>query len=185
MQLLRSTSLLVLLIACSNREPASNSAPPSRAEAPTAVTSAAKPVAAAATPYTSTAGRFTQRVTFGDANEKTLDDPNGGTWHTTIWKTSSAQLMVQYADYESHAVAFAETHGFIPTRDKSEIKRDEKITIDGLEGRELEWQVASGTTMWLRFLIADNRVYKVGGGYKGDRADTQKFIDGFAIIPTK
>ena len=120
-------------------------------------------------------------MTFGAAQVKTMDDPNGGTWETTIWKTPSAHLMVQYADYKSHAVAVAETQGFIPTRNKSEIKRDEKITIAGHKGREVEWEMPSGMTVWMRFLIADNRVYKVGGGFKGNRADTQKFIEGFAI----
>ncbi len=175
----------VLVAACKGdkTEPAKTTTP---AAEPVAAAKAAERAAAPAqpaepTPYKSAEGRFTQKVTFGDAKQKTLDDPNGGTWQSTSWKTPSAQLMIQYTDYESHAHAVAETQGFIPTRDKTEIKRDEKVTIAGHDGRELEWTLPSGVTMRIRFLIADKRVYKIGGGYRGDGADAQKFIDGFSI----
>ena len=177
--------LMCVLAACSKREPAdkANAQPE-----PVAVAKAAEPApaptpapAADPTPYKSVEGRFTQRAPFGDDQQKTLDDPNGGTWQSTSWKTPSAQLMVQYTDYKSHAHAVAEVHGFIPTRDMDSVKKDEKLALGAHEGREIEWQLPSGTTMWLRFVIADNRVYKIGGGFKGDRADMQKFMDGFAV----
>jgi hypothetical protein len=181
---LRSLLVVVLVAACSKSEPAdskAHAAPSTAAPTPSpAPAPAAKPVEAP--PYTSAAGKFTQRVTFGAASEKELPDPNGGApWKTTIWKLPSAHLMVQYADYPSHAAAVAEIKAFIPTRDASEIKRDEAVTIGGHEGREIEWASNATTTMWMRLLVADKRVYKVGGGFKGDRADIQKFIDGLSI----
>jgi hypothetical protein len=171
---------LCLLVACGNEsKPNSAPAPPAT---PTA--KAVEPTPApepAAPPFASEAGRYTQRVTFGTPKDKQMDDPNGGTWETTTWSTRGGMYVVQYTDYKDHAHAVAEVAGFIPTRTKSDIHRDEAVKIGTRDGRELEVAVNPTTTMWVRFIIDGKRVYKLVGATKGDAETPKKFFEGFEI----
>jgi hypothetical protein len=181
-------ALALLVTACKS----SDSTPPSTSEASKPVeskpadTAKPAPTPEAPKPFVSEAGRFTAKVTFGAVTEKTMDDPNGGTWHVAKWNTPEGLFMVQYADYADHATAKAETLvGFIPTRDKSAIKRDEPMKIGDREGRALEWSANATTMMYTRFIIDGNRVYKLAAGTKGDRDTVMKFFDGVEITAAK
>jgi hypothetical protein len=182
-------AIALLVAACKGSESTSStSSGPSSSEASKSreAMPASKPAPETSPPFVSQAGRYTAKVTFGAVTEKTMDDPNGGTWHTAKWNTPQGLFMVQYADYADHATAKAETMvGFIPTRDKAAIKRDAPIKVGDREGRAVEWAVNSTTMMYMQFIIDDKRVYKLGAGTKGDRDTVTKFFDGFEITAAK
>jgi hypothetical protein len=180
-------AIALLVAACKgNDSTPSASSGPSSSEALKSAEGKPAPVPEASPPFVSGAGRYTAKVTFGAVTEKTMDDPNGGTWRTAKWNTPRGLFMVQYADYADHATAKAETMvGFIPTRDKSAIKRDDPIKVGDREGRAVEWAVNPTTMMYMRFIIDDKRVYKLGAGTKGDRETVTKFFDGFEITAAK
>ena len=141
-----------------------------------------EPKAPAATPYVSKEGRFTQKMNPGNPVTEVVDDPNGaGQWHGVKWNTRKSVYTVQYIDYKDHANAVAETYGFIATRDESQIKRDEKVKFGAREGREMTVMVNPTTTMYLRFVIDDARVYKVVAGTKVEHDEAKQFLDGFSI----
>ena len=106
----------------------------------------------------------------------TKDDPNGGTWHDASLKSGQ---MAQWTDYSNAAVAAAEVKVFLPTREKDKIKRDEAVTFQGLQGRDIEMTLASGKVFWIRFLIDGKRVFKLGSVYNGDNAKAKAFMESF------
>ena len=136
----------------------------------------------AAPAYTSTEGRF--EIDFRGETPKLSekDDPNGGKWKEAAMPGGAA--MVQYTDYASHAHAVAEVKGFIPTREKERIKVDKDTKVGGLEGRDIEMTLSSGKIFWIRFLISDSRVYKVGAAFPEEkRAEATSFVESFKVLP--
>lgn len=177
----------VFLAACSSGGESSASASPAAstpAPAKTVAsasgsTSAGTDTPTAAAPYVSKDGGYQIDFHGATPTESTKDDPNGGTWQEAALNNGH---MVQYTDYESPAHAKAEVQGFIPTRDKDQIKRDEAVTFAGLSGRDIELKFSSGKMFWIRFLIDGRRVFKIGALYAGDNANAKAFMESFKRV---
>lgn len=137
---------------------------------------------AVAAPYVSTDGGY--RVDFeGKAPVESMkDDPNGGVWHDA---NPGSGRFLQYTDYANAATADVEVRAFLPTRDASQIKRDERVTFRGLEGRDLEVSMRSGKVLWIRFLIDGRRVFKLGAVYDADKAGADAFMRSFERVEQK
>lgn len=131
---------------------------------------------AAAAPWVSKDGGFQIDFHGQTPDESTKDDPNGGRWHDASLRSGQ---MAQWTDYANAAVAAAEVKVFLPTREKDQIKRDEAVTFQGLKGRDIEMTLSSGKVFWIRFLIDDKRVFKLGAVYSGDSAPAKAFMESF------
>jgi hypothetical protein len=144
-----------------------------------AMVDAGRDKGAPAAPWVSKNGGFQIDFRGQVPDESTKNDPNGGTWFEASLANGA---MAQYADYANDAQAAAEVKVFLPTRDKEKIKRDEPVSFQGLNGRDIEMTLSSGKVFWIRFLIDGKRVFKLGAVYSGDNTEAKAFVESFKRI---
>ena len=132
--------------------------------------------------YISTSGGYQIDFKGRTPVESKKNDPNGGSWHDASVESG---WFSQHTDYASGAVAEAEVSAFLPTRDKSRIRRDEKVRFRGLAGRDIEVALRAGKVLWIRFLIDGRRVFKLGTVYAKNNSEATAFMQSFERLSEK
>ena len=132
------------------------------------------PVAGA---FTSSAGRFSAKFPFGEPVVKS-EVQSGVTWHETGSKTGL--YFVSYADFPDAAKASAAMAEYLSNTKNSQASlRD--LTVAGVPGKEVVFQISNESTMWLRAVVVGNRFYKVTAGNKNNKAKADEFLDSFTL----
>ncbi len=127
--------------------------------------------------FTSSAGRFSAKFPLGEPSV-TSEAKSGVMWHDIASKVGGYNVM--YADFPDAARANAAMAEYLSnTKGSQSSQRD--LTVAGVPGKEVVFQISSEATLWLRTVVVGNRFYKIGAGNKNNKTKAYEFLDSFAL----